>query len=95
MYAFIVNKLQNRTINEAGELEYVDRFLLIKLIACRSKQPDIISFKHRFKDDNDMAVVEDINSPRPLSTTSEEARIKDKVNGTPQKTTGARRIVGQ
>ena len=94
MFSFIVNKMQKKIYNEAGEVDYADRFLFVKLIACRTKQPSITSFKHRFKDDNDMALIEDINSPRPLSTTTEVERIKESYSPDGQKTKGGRRIVG-
>jgi len=79
-YAFIVNKMDKRQINEDGELEFSDRYLFLKLIACRSKQPSIISIKHRFVDDNDMRLIEDINMPRPISTNTEIDFIKDRIS---------------
>lgn len=91
-YAFIVNKMQKRSINEEGETEYADRYLFVKLIACRSKQPPIVSFKHRFKDDNDMALIEDINLPRPVSTSTEVDMIKDRIDKNGQRSKGPRSI---
>lgn len=93
MYAFIVNKMQKRIFNEAGEPEFTDRFLFVKLIACRAKQPAITSFKHRFKDDNDMCLIEDINMARPLSTNTDVEHIKS-ITQDGQRTKGGRKIVG-
>lgn len=94
MMAFIVNKMQKRIINDDGDLEYADRFLFLKLIACRTKQPPVTSFKHRFKDDNDMALIEDINMAIPKSSLTETEFIRDRVNKDGQRTSGSRRIVG-
>lgn len=93
--AFIVNRMQNRVVNEDGDIQYNDRYLFIKLIACRTKQPTIISFKHRFKDNNDMALIEDINMANPVSTSTDVELIKQRisVNGT-KSGPGSRRIVG-
>lgn len=92
MYAFIVNKMQKRSFNDDGDLEYTDRYLFVKLIACRSKQPAITSFRHRFKDDNDMALIEDINLPRPVSTQTEVDFIRNRVDANGTKTKGKRII---
>ena len=93
MMAFIVNKMQKKIINDDGDLEYADRFLFIKLIACRTKQPPVLSFKHRFKDDNDMAIIEDINMARPVSSSTDVELIRDRTKDG-QRTSGSRRIVG-
>lgn len=93
MFAFIVNRMQKRVVNDDGEIQYADRFLFVKLIACRTKQPQIISFKHRFKDDNDMALIDDIHLPRAISTSTESEFIKERT-ATGQKPSGSRRIVG-
>ena len=93
MYAFIVNQMFRKQINDDGDLEYVDHYLYIKLIACRSKQPAITSFKHRFKDGNGMALIEDINLPRPVSTSTDTEFIRDRQNQNGQKTRGPRSIV--
>ena len=82
-----------RQFNDDGDLEFADHFLYIKLLACRTKQPSIISFKHRFKNNNSMCLIEDINMPRPISTTNEVELIKSRVSQDGQKTRGSRKIV--
>ena len=82
-----------RQFNDDGELEFTDHFLYVKLLACRTKQPSVISFKHRFKDHNGMALIPDINMPRPISTTNDIEMIKSRVNSDGAKTRGARKIV--
>lgn len=89
---FIVNQMFRKQFNDDGDLEYVDHYLYIKLIACRTKQPSITSFKHRFKDNNGMALIEDINLPRPVSTSTDTEFIKDRQNQNGQKTRGPRSI---
>ena len=91
--SFIVNQMFKRQFNDDGDLEFSDHFLYVKLLACRTKQPPIISFKHRFKDNNGMALVEDINMPRPISTTNDIELVKSRVSQDGQKTRGARKIV--
>ena len=91
--SFIVNQMFKRQFNDDGELEFADHYLYIKLLACRTKQPPVISFKHRFKDNNGMALIEDINMPRPISTTNDIELVKSRVNADGAKTRGARKIV--
>lgn len=92
--SFIVNKMQKRIINEDGDVEYTDRYLFVKLISSRMKQPAVISFKHRFKDDNDMALIDDINLPRPLSTNTEVELLHQRLAANGQKpVSGGRRIL--
>jgi hypothetical protein len=91
-YAFILGRTQNVQFNEYDEIEYSDRYLIFKLIAARGKQPKITSFKHRFKDGNDMALIEDVNLPRSLSITTMEEIAKDRVTSSGQKTRGPRSI---
>jgi hypothetical protein len=94
-YAFTINRLEKKQFNEAGEVEYSDRYLAVKLIACRAKQPSIISFKHRFADGNGMKLIEDINLPRPVSTLTDTDLIKDRMaNNQNTKAGGGRKIVG-
>ena len=90
---FIVNQMFRKQLNDDGDVEYVDHYLYVKLIACRTKQPSITSFKHRFKDFNGMALIEDINLPRPVSTSTETDFIKDRTTQNGQKTRGPRSIV--
>lgn len=93
-YAFIVNRLSKRVVDENGDVSYNDRYFFLKLVACRSKQPDIISIKHRFADDNDMRLIEDINLGRPLSTNTEIELIKQQLaNRSNSKTQGGRQII--
>ena len=83
-YAFILGKTQQSQVDESGELEYSDRYLVFKLIKVRGKQPKITSFKHRFKDGNDMALIEDLNLPTSRSILTMQDVVKDKItnNGT-------------
>lgn len=90
---FIINQMFKKQFNDDGELEYSDHYLYVKLLACRTKQPPITSFKHRFKDGNGMALIEDINMPRPISTSNEIDFIKSRVSQDGSKTRGARKIV--
>ena len=78
--AFIVNRMQKRVINDDGEVQYCDKYLFIKLIACRTKQPPIVSFKHRFETDNDMRLIEDIGLAHPVSTSNDADLIRDRIN---------------
>jgi len=75
-----------------GELEYSDRYLIFKLIASRGKQPKITSFKHRFKDGNDMALIEDINLKDSISVLTAEDVARDRISTNGQKTKGPRKI---
>ena len=90
--AFIINRLQNPKYNEAGELEYADRYLNVKLIASRVKQPKFISFKHRFKDGYDLALEDDINLPTSHSIITTDELISIRVKGE-SRTIGKRHIV--
>jgi hypothetical protein len=78
-YAFILGRTQHTQVNEEGELEFSDRYLVFKLIAARGKQPKVTSFKHRFKDGNDMALVEDINHPFSKSVMTTQDIAKEKI----------------
>jgi len=89
-YAFILGKTQHSQTNEFGELEYSDRFLVFKLVKVRGKQPKITSFKHRFKDGNDMALIEDINKNQSLSNLTIQDVAKDKMSTNGMKTHGRR-----
>jgi len=91
-YAFVVNKMQNTRYDENGDIEYTDRYLFVKLIASRGRQTAITSFKHRFVEDNDMALIEDLNT-RPVSTLTINEFINDRVNQNGQRTKGKRTIV--
>lgn len=84
--------MQKRVLDEDGNPSYTDRYLFVKLIACRTKQPKIVSFKHRFKDDNGMALIDDIHLNHPVSTNTEVDFIKGLNNGG-QKTRN-RQIIG-
>jgi replicative DNA helicase len=79
-YAFILGRTQHAQSNEQGEIEYSDRYLVFKLIKARGKQPKITSFKHRFKDGNDMALIEDLNLPSSRSVITMQDVIKEKVS---------------
>jgi len=91
-YAFILGRTQHSQSNEYGELEFSDRFLVFKLVKARGKQPKITSFKHRFKDGNDMALIEDINKGKPLSNLTIEDVARDKISTNGYKTQGKRSI---
>ena len=94
MMAFIVNRMQKRVINDDGEVQYCDKYLFIKLIACRTKQPPIVSFKHRFETDNDMRLIEDIGLAHPVSTSNDADLIRDRINQSTPKSIGKRKIIG-
>jgi len=91
-YAFILGRTQNTHLNEYDQIEYSDRYLIFKLIAARGKAPKITSFKHRFKEGNDMALIEDINLPRSASTITIEDVVKERTSISGQKTKGPRKI---
>jgi len=91
-YAFILGRTQNTKLNEYDEVEYSDKYLIFKLIAARGKAPKIISFKHRFKDKNDMALLEDLNMPQSLSVLTSEDLAKDRITQNGVKTKGPRKI---
>ena len=91
-YAFILGRTRNTKLNEYDEIEYSDRYLIFKLIAARGKQPKITSFKHRFKDENDMALIEDLGMPNSISVMTMEDVVKDRVATNGQKTKGPRKI---
>jgi len=90
-YAFILGRTQNIKFDEKGEVEYSDRYLIFKLIAARDKQPKITSFKHRFKEGNDMSLIEDLNMPTSVSILTNEDIARDKLASNGQKTQGSRR----
>jgi replicative DNA helicase len=91
-YAFILGRTQNSHLNERDEVEYSDRYLIFKLIAARGKAPKITSFKHRFKDANDMALIEDVNMPTSISVLTYEDVAKDRIANNGVKTKGPRKI---
>jgi len=91
-YAFILGRANNVQYNEKGEIDYNDRYLIFKLIASRGKQPKITSFKHRFKDGNDMSLIEDVNKPTSVSILTVDDLVKDRVAQSGQKTRGPRSI---
>jgi replicative DNA helicase len=91
--SIIINKMQNRVQNNDGDVEYTDRYLFVKLIATRCKQPKIESFKHRFKDNNDMALMEDLNLPKSLSIETNTDFIRQRMKEHGQKTGGGRTII--
>jgi len=90
--AFILGRTQNTKLNEFDEVEFSDRYLIFKLIASRGKTPKLISFKHRFKDQNDLALIEDINLPKSMSILTAEDVAKDRIATNGIKTQGKRRI---
>ena len=79
-YAFILGRAYNTVVNEYGEAENRDRYLIFKLIKARGKQPKITSFKHRFKDGNDMALIEDLHLTKSASILTREDVAKDKMS---------------
>ena len=90
-YSFVVNKMFNAVRNEAGDIEYTDNFLLVKLIASRGRQSNIVSFKHRFEGNNDMKLIEDIYT-KPVSVVTTNDMVNDRVAKNGQKTRGPRSI---
>ena len=91
-YAFILGRTQNVRLNEHDEIEYADRYLIFKLIAARGKAPKITSFKHRFREGNDMALIEDINLPKSVSVITLEDVTKERITTNGQKTKGPRHV---
>lgn len=92
-YAFIIGRGTNANTTPDGEIESVDKYLIFKLIACRSKQPKYNGFQHRFKENNDMALIEDINMPMSISVKRIEGLVQQKILDNGQKTRGKRSIV--
>lgn len=92
MWAAAIDKNSRPQRNEDGDIEFVDNYFFMKLIACRMKQPRILSIRHRFADGNDMKLVEDINMPRMVSVVNEDDFIRDQVNNNQTKSNGKRSI---
>lgn len=93
-FAFIVGRTAIPRLNDAGDVEMIDRFLVVKLVSTRDKSPKVMSFKHRFVAGNDMALTEDFNLQTSLSLATMEDVIKEKIASNGTKTRGARRIIG-
>jgi hypothetical protein len=62
------------------------------LIAARGKAPKVTSFKHRYKDSNDMALIEDVGMAQSISILTMEDVAKDRIAQNGQKTKGPRKI---
>lgn len=92
-YAIICNRLVKRSINEKEEVEYTDRYMFFKLVACRTKQPDIIAIKHRFRDNNGLALVDDIYNKQSLSTNTEIDMIRQRLEKNPAGTPKGRQLL--
>lgn len=91
-YAFIVNRVISR-IYDGETLTGLDKYLVFKLIACRDKEPEIMSFQHRFKDGNDMALVEDEGCKVSQSIYSRNEMVNEQVSSNGQRTKGPRKLV--
>ena len=91
-WAAAIDKNSRPQRNEDGDIEFVDNYFFMKLIACRMKQPRILSIRHRFADGNDMKLIEDINMPRMVSVVNEDDFIRDQVNNNQIKSNGKRSI---
>jgi hypothetical protein len=90
-YAFSVARTVDSKISESGDIESVDKFFTIKVVANRNKNVvDVESFTQRFINNNDMRLVEDADADVSTSIINTNAIIADKVNKNGIKTKGYR-----
>lgn len=89
-FAFAMIRLIDMGLNEDGSINYIDKYLDFKVVASRYKSSDITSFAHRFKENNDMCLIEDADAKIPTSIIGKNTLINDKINGTDIKTRNVR-----
>ena len=90
--AFILGRTVDSKLNERDEIEFGDRYLLFKLIANRGKTPPVKSFRHRFKKENDMSLMEDIHAPTSLSAITSNDFARERAVSGGLKTKGPRSV---
>ena len=68
-YSFLLGRWGKPEIanDDEGTVYCSERFLLVKLLACRGKLPKKDTFLHKFLPDNDMCLEQDVNSPHSKS----------------------------
>lgn len=90
-YAFTVARTIDSRISESGNVECIDKFFTIKVVANRNKNVvDVDSFTQRFMDNNDMRLVEDADAETSQSIINTNALITDRVKANGIKTKGYR-----
>lgn len=95
-YAFVLGRPNPvEHYGASGEIDSVDRHLLIKLIAARGKSGRVSLFSHRFKDGNDMALIEDVNLKNSWSTDiSSVMPDRSGYHSSPNSMTRGRNVIG-
>ena len=79
-FAFTMIRTVDTKFSEEGVLEAVDKYLTFKVVATRYRTDDVSSFIQRFKPNNDMCLIEDVNDPVSSSIIGLNTLIKDKVS---------------
>ena len=92
-YCFSLGRATDMAINEAGSPEVKGKYLVVKLLAGRGKEPKVKSFKHRFIDGNDMRLDEDVDCPYSKSTFTKENMVNQSQASSEARTKGPRRIL--
>ena len=87
--AFTLVRNSSNIANADGS---VDRFLFFKVVATRMRENNVSKFKHRFKDNNAMCLIEDINMAHSVSIITEDDFAKSQSTGF-GKTSGRRIII--
>ena len=82
--AVTLARLNNTKCNENGEIEYDDKFLLMKCIASRGNTPTVNNFQIRFATVNDLRLIEDINEKQSLATFTTEQHIGERTTNRPR-----------
>ncbi len=81
-YAFTIARADDIFINDAGRAEVEDSYLFINCIANRGKGGQGIAFKHRFKHNNGMSLMEDVNAERSYSVIPPPSALEQRVRDT-------------
>src|SRR5574344_157507 len=89
---FTMIKTIDTKCSESGEIESVHKYLNFRIVASRQQLGDIDSFIHRFKDGNDMRLVEDADANVSQSIVNRQALLKDKIIKEGIKTRGASHV---
>lgn len=89
-FAFAMIRTIDTKFSEDGIIESVDKYLNFKTVATRYKTCDIDSFIQRFKENNDMCLVEDVDAKVPTSIIGSKSLISERINNTQIKTRNVR-----
>lgn len=77
--AIVLNRIVNKKMSEDMQCEYEDAYLLLNLVAMRYAAPKISRFQVRFATNNHLRLLEDIYEEKPLSTTTIEDGINERL----------------